>query len=252
MFIVPYRNMPFHKNLFLEYFSSLIRSKPEWGAGVLLVFSEQTDSRPFNRGAMKNIGAIAARLKFPSHWQSLTFVFHDVDSLLTHAADIDFSCEPGQVNHIYGNNTSLGGVFSIRARDFFRSGGFPNAWGWGYEDNQMTKRALRAGLTICRLNKIDIDDFSKVSRTDRTHAPRSRLVSVPDLVRMFRGSADGLRHIRKLKYVWDAHTLRVERFQTKYPAPSALTEIPPHILRGNLIAWAANRSSRTGLMRFAR
>jgi hypothetical protein len=126
---------------------------------------------------MKNIGAMAAKMKWPYDWGHLTLVFHDVDSLPRSPGSINYSCELGWVNHIYGNDTALGGIFSIRACDFFRSGGFPNIWGWGYEDNSMTKRAKRCGLRIMRDRKIAIDDFTRIVRTDKTGPPSPKAVS---------------------------------------------------------------------------
>jgi len=165
---------------------------------------------------------------------------------------INYSCELGWVNHIYGNDTALGGIFSIRACDFFRSGGFPNIWGWGYEDNSMTKRAKRCGLRIMRDRKIAIDDFTRIVRTDKTGPPSPKAVSQPDVIRIFRGQGDALAHIRVVAHTWEGDVLKVQSFRTGYTPPKSLTLVPPEILSSNVIAWIASRNVRSGIMRFAR
>ena len=252
VFIVPYRDMPTHKDAFLAYFSSLKKSDPEWSNGVSLIFAEQDNQLPFNRGAMKNIGAIAAKMKYPNDWGRLTLVFHDVDSLPRSPNAVNYGCEPGWVNHIYGNDTALGGIFSIRAYDFFRSGGFPNIWGWGYEDNSMTKRAKMSGLRIDRDRKIAIDDFTRIVRTDKAGPPSPKAVSQPDVIRIFRGRGDALAHVSVISHTWEGDVLKVHRFRTGYAPPRSLTLVPPEILSSNVIAWIASRNARSGIMRFAR
>jgi len=45
-----------------------------------VVIYTQCDSRTFNRGATKNIGFIAARLKYTNDYKDITFIFNHVDN----------------------------------------------------------------------------------------------------------------------------------------------------------------------------
>ena len=57
IFIVPYRHRRQHRKFFTNYIEIIMEDYPRdsWE----YYFSHQVDDRPFNRGAMKNIGFIA-------------------------------------------------------------------------------------------------------------------------------------------------------------------------------------------------
>ena len=54
IFIVPYRHRRQHRKFFTNYIEIIMEDQPResWE----YYFSHQVDERPFNRGAMKNIG----------------------------------------------------------------------------------------------------------------------------------------------------------------------------------------------------
>jgi hypothetical protein len=138
VFIVPYRNREQHKTFFTRYMTDYILKdvKYKWR----IVFVHQCDVRAFNRGAMKNLGFKYLKDKYPKYYKDITIVFNDVDTLPYKEGLIDYTVAHGNVKHFYGYNFALGGIFSIKAGDFEIINGFPNLWGWGFEDNEIQNR----------------------------------------------------------------------------------------------------------------
>lgn len=147
-FIVPYRNRAYNLNVFNVMMKHLMEDHEP---GFYEVFvAHQCDNRPFNRGAMKNIGFLAVKQKYPEHYQQMTIVFNDVDTVPTRKGLLNYETTNGTIKHFYGFNFALGGIFSITGADFEKLNGFPNYWSWGYEDNVIHKRAEKVGLRIDR------------------------------------------------------------------------------------------------------
>ena len=81
IFIVPYRDRQENKKQF-EIFFYHLKIHNKWDDDdVKLSYAHQKDNRPFNRGAMKNIGFIAMTHQYPNDYKDITFVFHDVDTI---------------------------------------------------------------------------------------------------------------------------------------------------------------------------
>ena len=74
IFIVPYRSRMQEANHFKIYMNRYIMEDYKEG-DYQIFFVHQFDSRPFNRGAMKNIGFIAMKEKYPEDYKNITFVF---------------------------------------------------------------------------------------------------------------------------------------------------------------------------------
>ena len=157
VFIVPYRNRPAQKIEFSRRINSFLEDEASTSP-FEIYFAHQTDDRPFNRGAMKNIGFLAMKNKYPHDYKNITFIFHDVDTWPCEKGLIDYNTTPGVVKHFYGVKFALGGMFAIKGVDFEKSQGFPNFWGWGLEDNVIQKRCLDIGLIIDRSNFFDMKD----------------------------------------------------------------------------------------------
>jgi hypothetical protein len=147
VFIVPYRDRCQHKFFFCRQMQFILESRDDYE----IYFSHQCDERGFNRGAMKNIGFLAIKEKYPNHYQHITFVFHDVDTLPFHKL-FQYETEIGIVKHFYGFQFALGGIVSIKGMDFEKINGYPCYWSWGLEDTNLQYR--------CKLHHIKIDRSS--------------------------------------------------------------------------------------------
>ena len=196
IFIVPYRNRVQHKFFFSKYMSYILEDKDDYE----IYFSHQCDARTFNRGAIKNIGFIAAKNKYPEHYKNITFIFNDVDTI-PFTKIFDYETTHGVVKHYYGFKYALGGIVVMKGADFERTNGFPGFWGWGMEDNVLQKRCEAVGLTIDRSVFYNIGSPEILQLFDGI----SRIISKKD---PWRGEnddgVDGLRTISQLKYTIDA------------------------------------------------
>jgi hypothetical protein len=196
IFIVPYRNRVQHKFFFSKYMSYILEDKDDYE----IYFSHQCDARTFNRGAIKNIGFIAAKNKYPQHYRDITFIFNDVDTI-PFTKIFDYETTHGVVKHYYGFKYALGGIVVMKGADFERTNGFPGFWGWGMEDNVLQKRCEAVGLTIDRSVFYNIGSPEILQLFDGI----SRIISKKD---PWRGEhddgVDGLRAISQLKYTIDA------------------------------------------------
>ena len=148
VFIVPYRDREHHLKFFSVYMKHVLSDYDPSTYEIYII--HQKDSRPFNRGGMKNIGFLAVKEKYPNEYQDITFVFNDVDTVPYDKGILQYETRAGIVKHFYGVKFALGGIFSIKGGDFERTNGFPNFWAWGGEDNYMQYRVLQCGLKIDR------------------------------------------------------------------------------------------------------
>ena len=195
IFIVPYRNRIQHKFFFSKYMSFILEDKDDYE----IYFSHQCDARTFNRGAIKNIGFIAAKNKYPQHYKDITFIFNDVDTIPFYKL-FDYETTHGVVKHYYGFKYALGGIVVMKGADFEKTNGFPGFWGWGMEDNVLQKRCEAVGLTIDRSIFYNIGSPEMLQLFDGI----SRIISIKDPWRGENDTGiDGLRTITQLKYTID-------------------------------------------------
>ena len=178
-----------------------------------LLVVHQKDSRSFNRGAMKNIGFLHVRAKYPNDYDKITLVFNDVDTM-PYTSILDYNTQRGTVKHFYGYQFALGGIFSINAKDFEETGGFPNFWAWGYEDNAMNQRVLAKGLSIDRSVFFPIMDKNILQLKDGI----TRLVNRGEYDDFKQNHMDSWSDIHDLKTSeTDDGFLNVEIFNTVVP-----------------------------------
>lgn len=195
IFIVPYRNRVQHKFFFSKYMSFILEDKDDYE----IFFSHQCDARTFNRGAVKNIGFIAAKNKYPEHYKNITFIFNDVDTIPFNKI-FDYETTHGVVKHYYGFKYALGGIVVMKGSDFETINGFPCFWGWGMEDNVLQKRCETFGIKIDRSVFYNIGSPEILQLFDGI----SRIISKKDPWRgEYDDGIDGLRTIRELKYSID-------------------------------------------------
>ncbi len=165
VFIVPYRDRVPHKHFFINYMTTTVLADKVNNKDYAIYFVEQKDRRPFNRGAMKNIGFLAFKYRYPLYYKNTTFVFNDVDTV-PYKNILDYNTSHGVIKHFYGFTFALGGIFSITGEDFERIGGFPNFWGWGCEDNCINDRAIEHGIHIDRTTFFNIGDMNILQMQD--------------------------------------------------------------------------------------
>ena len=209
VFIVPYRDRIEHKEFFTIYMKHVLEDIPK--TDYEIYFVEQKNTLPFNRGAMKNIGFLALKYKYPHDYKNITFVFNDVDTVPYSKNIIDYDTSHGIVKHFYGFKFALGGIFSIKGVDFERTNGFPNFWAWGGEDNYMQKRVEYVGLYIDRSVFFNILDKNILQMCDGV----KRLICRKEAATVVNMSTtDGLVTIRNLNYEFKDEYINVYNFQT--------------------------------------
>jgi hypothetical protein len=211
VFIIPYRDREPHRMFFSTYIYKIMEDLPreDWN----FYFVHQNDKRPFNRGAMKNIGFLALKDAFPNHYKDIIFIFNDIDTLPYDKNILNYHTEYGVVKHFYGFNFALGGIFSIRGVDFERINGFPNFWAWGGEDNLINERAKQFGLTIDRSNFYTIGNINILQFADGM----KRLICRDELATsIMPNNTDGLTKLINVTYMKydDTHMIDVNTFDT--------------------------------------
>jgi len=219
VFIVPYRDRVQHKTFFTEYMTGVVMRDFIKDQDYSIYFVHQNDTRPFNRGAMKNIGFLAIKYRYPIAYKNMTFVFNDVDTVPYTNGVLNYETSHGTIKHFYGFQYALGGMFSIKGADFERIGGFPNFWAWGCEDNCIYDRAIAAGIIVDRSTFFPIGDqrilqlYDGVTRNIcRTEALSTRL----------RTTQETIWSIRNLAFEFKDEYINVAWFDTTVD-PSALT-----------------------------
>jgi hypothetical protein len=179
-----------------------------------IYYIHQCDQRVFNRGAMKNIGFLMVKNKYPNNYQSITLVFNDIDSIPKHKNVLQYQTTSGIVKHFFGFIHTLGGIVSITAYDFERINGFPNFWAWGYEDNMIQQRVENAGYQINR------DIFFKIGDPNIIHSTTTNLreVNEGEFERYKRNTNEGINSISNLLYTIDEDSgfVNVSSFSTNH------------------------------------
>jgi len=216
VFIVPYRDREQHLQFFNRQMTYVLEDIPK--DDYEIYFLHQCDSRKFNRGAMKNIGFLAIRDKYPNDYKTITLVFNDIDTMPFQKNILNYQTTPGVIKHFYGYKFALGGIVSITGGDFERMNGFPNFWAWGYEDNELQNRARRLHLTIDRSTFYPIADRNIIQFNDGL----VRNVNRTEFDRFKNNSPEGWNSISNIKYSIDESNgfINVSAFNTGFESVS--------------------------------
>jgi hypothetical protein len=210
IFIVPYRDRKEHKQFFTKYMEFIMEDYQK--EDYEIYFSHQCNNLPFNRGAMKNIGFLAMREKYPTEYKNITFVFHDVDTLPYTKNILPYETITGIVKHFYGYKFALGGIFSITGADFERTNGFPNLWGWSMEDNMMQQRVLLSNLMIDRSTFFPIGSRMILQFVDGI----GKLISKKEVAGFLNNNyPHGLNSIRNMNWKLEDEYIQVSSFLTE-------------------------------------
>ena len=238
IFIVPYRDRKQQQIFFQTHMNSVLEDIPQ--SDYKIYYSHQTDARDFNRGAIKNIGFLAMKNKYPNDYKNITFVFNDVDTMPITKGFFNYETGQGVVKHFYGYTFSLGGIISIKGADFEKVLGFPNFWAWGYEDNMLQSRVLAAGLTIDRNQYYPIMDKNIFQMKDGLY----RVVNRKEFDRAVSDTQEGLQSITNLEYSIDEESgfINVRNFNTGTQPDTKLNII--HDLRNGLMPFVNNPVNR--------
>jgi hypothetical protein len=222
IFIVPYRDREVEKSFFEERMESIMQDYPQ--GYYKIYYIQQNHEKPFNRGAMKNIGFLMVKNKYPEQYKNITLVFNDVDTSPANKTSIpDYSTTRGTIKHFYGYNHVLGGIVSVTAEDFERLNGFPNYYSWGFEDNELKDRADKLNITIDRSVFYPIHDIDNIIQFKQ---PPERTVNSGEFDRFIRRVSEGINTIYDLYYTVDEGTgmVNVQTFKTKHDVNIALNK----------------------------
>jgi len=240
VFIVPYRDREQQLKFFVDHMKKIMEDYSEYSYRIIYV--HQNDTRSFNRGAMKNIGFLYVKQQYPESYKNITLVFNDVDTMPMTKNFLNYETNEGIVKHFYGYTFTLGGIVSIRCSDFEKVNGYANYWAWGYEDNVLQDRVLKAKLHIDRSQYYPIMDKNILQMKDGL----TRLVNRGEFDKYeqenkTKKSVDGINTIKNLKYVYDESTnfLNVNSFVTKTEENKAQTQT--HDMRRGAIPFKRTR-----------
>ena len=196
VFIVPYRDRPTQRTFYSSHMLKILEDLPD--TYYKIYYIQQNDGREFNRGAMKNIGFLVIKHQYPTHYKNMTIVFNDIDVMPYTNESIDYETSDGVVKHFYGVNTALGGIVSIKATDFEKTNGFPNAWDWGYDDVIFQTRITKENLTIDYSQFSLLNDGNMISLKDEATNLRLKQRN-PNKYNISR--TDGFNTITDLNYI---------------------------------------------------
>lgn len=212
VFIIPYRDREPQKYFFLKYMDYILEDYDK--NSYEIIFAHQNNNLPFNRGALKNIGFLYIKQKYP-YYKDITIIFNDVDTVPHKKNLITYDTQPNEIKHFYGFTYCLGGIFSIKGADFERINGFPSFWSWGYEDNVIYDRALLHNVNINRSQFYPILHQNIIHILDSF----SKMTSLKNkTMTMDKNVTDGLNTLHHIEYNWNLETnmLDISNFSCSY------------------------------------
>lgn len=218
IFIVPYRDREQHLKFFDKHMKKEILEDMKEGEEYEIMYIHQEDKRPFNRGALKNIGFKIVKEKYPDEYKRITLVFNDVDTMPFTKDFLKYETEKGKIKHFYGVRTTLGGIVSIKGEDFEKINGYPNIWSWGLEDLGLQKRAERMGIQIDRNNYYAMLDKNIL------HFMHSleRDISNTEVGKYKEDMHTGINGIKNIKYEEEGSMKNIKNYTTEREPPKRM------------------------------
>ena len=211
VFIVPYRDRQQQQEFFAKQMKFVLEDmSPD---DYKIYYIHQCDTREFNRGALKNIGFLVVKSKYPNDYQNITLVLNDVDTMPYTKNFLNYETKKGNVKHFYGFVYTLGGIVSINAGDFEKINGFPNLWAWGYEDNLLQYRVEQhPEMQIDRSQFYKYMDKNIFQLKDDLY----RTINRTEFELYKHLTPEGIRHISNIQYTIDEETgfVNVTNFNT--------------------------------------
>ena len=212
VFIIPYRDREEHYIFFTRYMKFILEDY-EKDKDYQFCFVHQNDDRKFNRGALKNIGFIYYREKYPKHYKNIQFIFHDIDTIPYTKELWNYETKIGSVKHFYGYKFALGGIITIYGEDFEKTNGYPCFWSWGFEDNILQQRVKNKNIKIDRSEFLPIQSMKVLHFFDGV----KRNISIENISRIQKDDEkNGIETINNIEYMFDDenHMLQVYNFDT--------------------------------------
>lgn len=246
VFIVPYRDREQQLSFFNRHMKYILEDYDQNDVSIMII--HQKDTRSFNCGAMKNIGFLITKEKYPNDYKNITFVFNDVDTLPFTKGFINYETNNNIIKHFYGFKHTLGGIVSIKGGDFERINGFPNFWAWGYEDNMFYDRALKYKI------KIDRQQYYPFADKNILHFYDGYLkqVNKKEFDRYAGFTPEGINSIYNLYYTFNHNTnlYDITSFETEYKEDTSAIKI--HDLHNGTTPFNHIKSNRGATMSMMR
>ena len=211
VFIVPYRNREMHKHFFDKYMSYVLEDVTDYE----IIFANQNNQLPFNRGGMKNCGFLYIKQKYPESYKDIIFIFNDIDTVPYKKNLLNYDVQKNEIKHYFGFEFCLGGIFAIRGEDFERINGFPSFWSWGWEDTVIYERALSKRMKVNREQFYNIGDSHILHFVDDL----TKRVSMKNKESyMKRTVYDGLTDLQNINFSFNSETnmLDVNHMECSY------------------------------------
>ena len=114
----------------------------------------------------------------------------------------DYETTTGTVTHFYGLKQAFGGIFAIKGIDFEKIKGFPNYWGWGFEDNKIKMKwdSIKGNINYSQFIHYTDTKIVKFDCSNLSH--ENRIINQYNLyyAKKDKNEVSGFNTIFKLKY----------------------------------------------------
>tara|TARA_B100000900_G_scaffold406992_1_gene418944 strand:+ start:2409 stop:3137 length:729 start_codon:yes stop_codon:yes gene_type:complete len=213
IFIVPYRDRENQKDFFLRHMKEHILKDFKDGVDYKIMIIHQKDKRLFNRGAMRNIGYMVHKKENKDSYMKDTLIFNDIDTMPYKKNYLNYEVNEGEVKHYYGTIGTLGGIVSIKPKDFEKLNGYPNYWAWGGEDNMLLERVRQHKIKVNRSQF----HYSLDNNIIQLNHGNKRLVNCNNKLDM--REENGISTISNLSYECNGDIIDITNFKTKNEIP---------------------------------